>query len=75
MLFRSTYAIQLIPDYEMCEYRRQELVYEKEDLLISGPGKYPDYSFYEEAGVSAGVKGKGQGANEKPPVDLHDLMP
>jgi NADH-quinone oxidoreductase subunit I len=70
-----TYAIQLTPDYEMCEYERQNLVYEKEDLLISGPGKYPDYNFYRVAGVSFGVKEKGQGVNEKPPVDLHDLMP
>ena len=36
-----TYAIQLTPDFEMGEYDRQNLVYEKEDLLISGPGKYP----------------------------------
>ncbi len=70
-----TYAIQLIPDYEMCEYKRQNLVYEKEHLLISGPGKYHDYNFYKVAGVSIGVKEKGQGEDEKAPVDLHDLMP
>ena len=70
-----TYAIQLIPDYEMCEYKRQNLVYEKEHLLIDGPGKYPDYNFYKVAGVSMGVKEKGDGENEKPPVNLHDLMP
>ena len=70
-----TYAIQLIPDFEMCEYERQNLVYEKEHLLISGPGKYHDYNFYKVAGVSMGVKEKGQGENEKATVDLHDLMP
>ena len=70
-----TYAIQLTPDFEMCEYDRQNLVYEKEDLLINGPGKYPDYNFYRVAGVATGVKDKGQGDNEKPPVDLHDLLP
>jgi NADH-quinone oxidoreductase subunit I len=70
-----TYAIQLTPDFEMCEYDRQNLIYEKEDLLISGPGKYPDYNFYKIAGVSVGVKNKGRGDNEKPPVSLHDLMP
>jgi len=70
-----TYAIQLTPDYEMCEYHRANLVYEKEDLLISGPGKYPQYNFYRVAGVSNGVKDKGGGDNEKPPVDLHDLLP
>ena len=34
-----TTAIQLTPDFEMGEYVRQNLVYEKEHLLISGPGK------------------------------------
>ncbi len=29
-----TSAIQLTPDFEMSEFRRQELVYEKQDLLI-----------------------------------------
>jgi len=70
-----TYAIQLTPDYEMCEYARENLVYEKEDLLIDGPGKYPDYNFYKVAGVSTGVKDKGQGEQEKPAVNLHDIMP
>ena len=37
-----TTAIQLTPDFEMGEFKRQDLVYEKEDLLISGPGKNPD---------------------------------
>src|SRR6476660_8768422 len=32
-----TLAIQLTPDFEMGEYRRESLVYEKEDLLIAGP--------------------------------------
>ena len=34
-----TYAIQLIPDFEMGEYDRQNMVYEKKHLLISGEGK------------------------------------
>lgn len=70
-----TYAIQLIPDTEMGEYNRQNLVYEKEHLLINGQGKYHDYNFYKHAGVDMGVKGKGEGENEGNPVDLHDLMP
>src|SRR5512145_524420 len=65
-----TYAIQLTPDYEMGEYVRQNMVYEKEDLLISGPGKYPGYDFYREAGLSVEGKGKGEGTNEEPPVDV-----
>lgn len=70
-----TYAIQLTPDFEMAEYNRQNMVYEKEDLLINGTGKYPDYNFYRVAGLAINGKGKGQAENEKPPVDLHDLLP
>src|SRR5512138_1757228 len=64
-----TCAIQLTPDFEMSEYRRESLVYEKEDLLISGPGKYPGYNFYRVAGVAIGGKDKGEAENESPPVD------
>lgn len=70
-----TYAIQLTPDYEMSEYKRQSMVYEKEDLLIDGPGKYHDYDFYAVAAVSIKDKGKGQGQNERPPVDVRGLLP
>ncbi len=70
-----TYAIQLTPDFEMGEYNRQNLVYEKEDLLIAGPGKYPGYDFYRVAGLAIGGKDKGQAENEDPPVDLRSLLP
>jgi NADH-quinone oxidoreductase subunit I len=70
-----TYAIQLTPDFEMAEYDRNNLVYEKEDLLIDGPGKYPDYNFYRMAGIKTNVKDIGTGEKERPPVDLKDLMP
>lgn len=70
-----TYAIQLTSDFEMGEYVRQNLVYEKEHLLISGPGKYPDYNFYRVAGLSIKEKGKGEAENEELPVDVRDLMP
>jgi NADH-quinone oxidoreductase subunit I len=70
-----TYAIQLTPDFEMSEYERSNLVYEKQDLLINGPGKYPDYNYYRVAGVSILDKDKGQGPEENPPVDLHTLWP
>ncbi|MDA8155877.1 MAG: NADH-quinone oxidoreductase subunit NuoI [Actinomycetota bacterium] len=70
-----TYAIQLTTDYEMGEYRRANLVYEKEDLLISGQGKYPGYNFYRVAGLEIGGKAKGEAENERPPVDVRGLLP
>jgi NADH-quinone oxidoreductase subunit I len=70
-----TCAIQLTGDYEMGEYSRQSLVYEKQDLLISGPGKYPDYNYYRIAGVAIGGKKKGEAQNEAPPVDVKTLLP
>ncbi len=70
-----TYAIQLTPDFEMAEYERHNLVYEKEDLLIAGPGKYPGYNFYKVAGLEIGGKKKGEAENEAPPVDVRSLMP
>ena len=70
-----TYAIQLIPDIEMAEYKRSNLVYEKEHLLIDGPGKYPDYNFWKVSGVEIVTKGKGKGENEAPATDVRSLMP
>lgn len=70
-----TLAIQLTPDFEMAEYQRQNMVYEKEDLLISGQGKAPGYNFYRVAGLAIQGKEKGQGIQEKEPVDVHSLMP
>jgi len=70
-----TYAIQLTNDFEMGEYDRQNLVYEKEDLLISGPGKRPGYNFYRVAGLAIGGKEKGEAENEMPPVDSRSLLP
>ena len=70
-----TYAIQLTPDFEMSEYRRENMIYEKEDLLISGEGKYHGYNFYRVAGLAIGGKDKGQAENEAPPVDVRSLLP
>jgi NADH-quinone oxidoreductase subunit I len=70
-----TYAIQLTPDLEMGEYNRQNLVYEKEDLLINGTGKYHDYNFYRVAGVAIGGKDKGEGIEDDKPVDVRSLLP
>jgi NADH-quinone oxidoreductase subunit I len=70
-----TYAIQLTPDFEMSESNRQNLVYEKEDLLIDGPGKYPDYNFYRVSGLELADKDKGEARNENKPVDIRSLLP
>ena len=70
-----TFAIQLTPDFEMAEYDRQNLVYEKEHLLIDGPGKYPGYNFYRVAGLEISGKKKGEAEREDPPVNVRSLMP
>jgi NADH-quinone oxidoreductase subunit I len=70
-----TYAIQLIPDFELGEYDRQNLVYEKEHLTISGQGKYHGYNFYRVAGLAIGGKDKGEAENELPPTDVRSLLP
>lgn len=70
-----TTAIQLTPDFEMAEFNRQNLVYEKENLLISGTGKYHDYNYYRVSGMELNDKAKGSGAKEEAPVDTTRLMP
>lgn len=70
-----TYAIQLTPDFEMAEYVRQDMVWEKEHMLINGTGKYPGYNFYRVAGKAIAGKDKGEAQNEMAPVDVRSLMP
>ena len=70
-----TNAIQLTPDFEMAEYKRQDMVWEKEDLLINGTGKYHDYNFYRVAGKQIKGKDKGEALNESAPIDVRSLMP
>ena len=70
-----TTAIQLTPDFELAEFNRQDLVYEKENLLISGPGKNPDYNFYRVAGMAIAGKPKGDAQNEAAPISVKGLMP
>ena len=70
-----TTAIQMTPDFELGEYNRQNLVYEKEHLLISGPGKFPDYNYYRVIGMATKDKPKGAHQNESAPIDLRSLLP
>ena len=68
-----TRAIQLTPDFEMAEFERKNLVYEKEDLLVQGQGKYPGYDFYDVAGVEIG--GGAGGERKAKNVDPRSLLP
>ena len=70
-----TTAIQLTPDFELGEYRRQDLVYDKEHLLISGTGKYPEYNYYRITGMATKDKPKGSHQNESAPIDIRSLLP
>lgn len=70
-----TTAIQMTPDFEMCEYERQSLVYEKEDLLIAGTGKYHDYNFYRVSGMAIAGKAKGAAQQEAEPINVKSLLP
>lgn len=70
-----TAAIQLIPDVEMSEFKRSDLVYEKSDLLISGPGKNLEYNFYELSGLKILNKQKGTSQYEREPIDVKTILP
>lgn len=69
-----TLAIQMTPDYEFCKRDIGSLVYEKEDLLIDGCGKDPNYNFYRHAGIGV-VNPRGGNPDEEPPADPRGLMP
>ncbi len=69
-----TRAIQMTPDYEMCRRDPLSLLYEKEDLLIDGPGKDPHYDFYRHAGIGVAAP-RGTLPGERPPEDPGSLLP
>lgn len=69
-----TMAIQMTPDYEICNRNIMNLVYEKEDLLIDGCGKSEAYNFYHHAGIGI-TQPRGEGREENSPVDVRSLMP
>lgn len=70
-----TLAIQLTPDFEMCERHHESLVYEKNQLLIDGQGKHPDYNFYRHAGVAIPGKAIGEAKGDTSPVDRDNNLP
>jgi NADH-quinone oxidoreductase subunit I len=69
-----TLAIQMSPDYEICNRDPMKLVYEKEDLLIEGGGKDNEYNFYAHAGIGV-AQPRGEGAEESPMVDIKSNLP
>ncbi|QCI18150.1 NADH-quinone oxidoreductase subunit NuoI [Buchnera aphidicola (Aphis nasturtii)] len=70
-----TAAIQLTSDFELSDFKRYNLVYEKQDLLISGPGKYPNYNFYHFSGALISGKKTGDLDTESSPVNVKTLLP
>lgn len=70
-----TLAIQLIPDVELAEYKRSDLIYEKNDLLISNTGKYKTYNFYKMTGIDIKNKKKSKSSNENKPIDIKKILP
>ncbi|CAL4319458.1 NADH-quinone oxidoreductase subunit NuoI [Buchnera aphidicola] len=67
-----TTAIQLIPDFELGDFKRQNLVYEKSDLSILGSGKNDRYNFYQQCGVSINNT---KILNSSTPINVKDLLP
>jgi len=72
-----TAAIQLIPDFELAEHDRKDLIYEKKNLLISGTGKNKDYNFYDISGVNINEKkeNSSQLSKKNTCIDIHSLLP
>ncbi|WDI78361.1 NADH-quinone oxidoreductase subunit NuoI [Candidatus Purcelliella pentastirinorum] len=70
-----TKAIQLIPDVELSEYKRSNLIYEKNDLLTLNTGKYKKYDFYKITGIQTKNKKKGEAYNENKPIDVKKILP
>ncbi|WP_374332221.1 NADH-quinone oxidoreductase subunit NuoI [Aestuariivirga sp.] len=70
-----TSAIQLTADFELADYARSSLVYDKRDLLISGPGKDPTYRYWSVAGKATAARRQGEGTGASLRVDPKDLRP
>ena len=69
-----TLALQMSTDFEMAETDPRELIYEKDKLLIDGPGKYPDYSFWEHAGTAV-THALGKGSQDGEVSDPRSNLP
>jgi NADH-quinone oxidoreductase subunit I len=69
-----TLALQMTGDFEMAETDGRRLIYEKDRLLVDHGGKYPDYSFWDEAGVAV-THALGYGKQDTPPEDPRSNLP
>ena len=69
-----TLALQMSGDFEMAETDSRRLIYEKDRLLVDHGGKYPDYSFWDEAGVAV-THALGYGKQDTPPEDPRSNLP
>ena len=69
-----TLALQMSQDFEMAETDGLRLIYEKDRLSVPHGGKYPDYSFWEEAGTAV-THALGHGKQDLPPSDPRSNMP
>ena len=69
-----TLALQMSTDFEMAETDGRELIYEKDKLMVNHGGKYPDYSFWDEAGVAV-THAIGEGKQDLPPSDPRSNLP
>lgn len=69
-----TLAIQMTPDYEICNRDPLNLIYEKDDLLIRDGGKNNSYNYYRHAGIGV-ANPRGGNKDETPPADVKDLLP
>ncbi|QJC37055.1 NADH-quinone oxidoreductase subunit NuoI [Enterobacteriaceae endosymbiont of Donacia vulgaris] len=70
-----TGAIQLIPDFELCEFNRKDLIYEKNDLLINNQGKYLKYNFYDISGVNIKNNPNKKDKCSNIEVDIKNILP
>jgi len=70
-----TSAIQLTPEFDHCKRDILDLVYEKDDLLVSHCGKDPSYRYYAHAGIKTKDGEKGTHIRENPPVDVRSNLP
>ncbi len=69
-----TLAIQMSPEYEICNRDPLSLVWEKEDLLVDHGGKDPDYNFYRHSGIGVAAP-RGGNDDELPPVNVKTNLP